>query len=281
MTLEPDLTTEVQSAHKLEKYSLGYQDKVLNLLQTRTARSCAQFVLPHLFDGMTMLDCGCGPGSITSDFADLVPSGLVFGIDSNEKSIQSAKAFSQSLMRRNLHFATANTYQLPFDDGAFDGIYAHSLLMHLAYPVNALKEMRRVLKPGGFAAIADPDFGARVWFPASDLMDHFQSIYLRVLLSNAVTPYSARAHRAALLEAGFTKSEGHSFSVEFGNTEATSMIAESWVSYTTSESSREIIMQNGWADNDDLRMMCEEVIRWGKAPESFLGLLCCGALGWR
>ncbi len=51
----------------------------------------------------------------------------------------------------NVRFATGDVYALDFDDASFDVVHAHQVLQHLQDPVAALRELRRVLRPGGDA----------------------------------------------------------------------------------------------------------------------------------
>ncbi len=64
-----------------EAYTLGYSAGVTRVLQGRTLATCAGFFLPYLRPGMTVLDCGCGPGSLTLEIAERVAPGQVVGID--------------------------------------------------------------------------------------------------------------------------------------------------------------------------------------------------------
>src|SRR5687768_2622459 len=127
-----------------------------DVIAQRTAQASAAFLIPYLKPGMRVLDCGCGPGNITVDLAELIAPGDVVGIDLSEADLESARALAADRGVRNVGFERADVYRLPFQDGAFDVAFAHSVIEHLGDPLAALKEMRRVLAPGGMAAIADP-----------------------------------------------------------------------------------------------------------------------------
>jgi len=64
-----------------ETYTPGYSEPTLRLMLMRTAAKHAAFFTPLLRQGMRVLDCGCGPGTITLDLATLVAPGRVVGID--------------------------------------------------------------------------------------------------------------------------------------------------------------------------------------------------------
>ena len=61
------------------------------MLAGRRAEQAADFLLPYLHAGMRVLDCGCGPGSITLGLAEIVRPGEVVGIDLEEKYIRQAQ----------------------------------------------------------------------------------------------------------------------------------------------------------------------------------------------
>src|ERR1700728_1048568 len=133
-----------------EVYTHGHHESVLRSHKWRTAENSAAYLLPHLAADATILDVGCGPGTITADLADRVPQGHVTGIDAAQEVIEQARAAAGD--RGNLDFATGDVYALDYPDGAFDVVHAHQVLQHLGDPVRALREMGRVTRPGGLVA---------------------------------------------------------------------------------------------------------------------------------
>ena len=95
-------------------------------------------MLPYLVDGISLLDVGCGPGTITADLARGIPGGSVVGVDLPVDVVGAARA---EFGTANLRFAVGNVYALQFDNGSFDLVYAHQVLQHLGDPVAALREM--------------------------------------------------------------------------------------------------------------------------------------------
>ena len=106
---------------------------------TRTASKQASFFLPHLTPGMSLLDCGCGPGTITLGLAEHLTDGLVTGIDLDESALAPARASAQQDGISNVGFETGGLYELPFANNSFDAVFSHAVLEHLSEPVAALQ----------------------------------------------------------------------------------------------------------------------------------------------
>src|SRR5207237_681971 len=79
----------------------------------RTASRQAGFFLDHLRVGMDLLDCGCGPGSTTLDFAAAIAPGRVEGVDIGGSQIASARARAVERGLTNAHFQVGTIYELP------------------------------------------------------------------------------------------------------------------------------------------------------------------------
>lgn len=188
-----------------EHYTHGHHESVLKSHTWRTIANSAAYLSPHLEPGLGLLDIGCGPGTITVEFADRLAEGLaeggrVVGLDASAEIIAKASA---DFERDNLSFVVGNAYDLPFDSDTFDIVHAHQTLQHLADPVRALREMRRVVKPGGVVAARDVDYAGTIWFPQSAGLDQWLDLYERVHRSNGGEPDAGRRLKAWALEAGF------------------------------------------------------------------------------
>ena len=86
--------------------------------------------LPHLQPGMRLLDCGCGPGSITFGLIAAVAPGEVVGIDIDAGSVNMVRQFATEQSIANVRFEVANLYELPFPAGSFDVAFSHAVLLH-------------------------------------------------------------------------------------------------------------------------------------------------------
>ncbi len=184
------------------RYTHGHHESVLRSHQWRTAANSAGFLLADLGTGDRVLDVGCGPGNITADLAQYVPDGSVVGIDLSEEII--ARATSDHAATPNVSFRVGDVYGLDAPDGSYDVVYAHQVLQHLHDPVAALREMRRVLAPGGLLAVREADFGGFFWHPATPALDEWMELYHRVTAHNGAQADGGRHLPQWVRGAGFT-----------------------------------------------------------------------------
>ncbi|CDO90885.1 methyltransferase type 11 [Mycobacterium triplex] len=184
-------------------YTHGHHESVLRSHQRRTAQDSAGYLLPYLKPGLSLLDVGCGPGTITADLADIVAPGPVTAIDQFADVLDVARGEAEQRNLSNVSFATADVERLDMADGTFDVVHAHQVLQHVADPVRALAEMRRVCAPGGIVAARDADYAGFVWFPRLAPLDFWRDIYQRAARANGGEPDAGRRLLSWALEAGF------------------------------------------------------------------------------
>src|SRR5579875_3599083 len=135
-----------ESGHR---YLHGHHDSVLRSHRRRSVENSAAYLLPRLAPDARVLDVGCGPGTITVGLAASVPDGHVVGLDAAPEVLDEARALPEATARGNLRFEVGDVYDLGFADESFDVVHAHQVLQHLADPIRALAEMRRVCRAGG------------------------------------------------------------------------------------------------------------------------------------
>lgn len=190
-----------------ERYTHGHHESVLRSHSWRTAENSAGYLLPHLRPGTSVLDVGCGPGTITIDLAELVAPARVVGLDASPDVIEQARRTAVERGVRNVEFVVGDAYALGFDADAFDVVHAHQVLQHLARPVEALAEWRRVVRPGGIVAARDGDYAGVVIHPSTPGLERWAALYQRVHRSNGGEPDAGRRLRQWALEAGFAEVE--------------------------------------------------------------------------
>lgn len=181
-------------------YSHGHHESVLRSHRWRTAENSAAFLLPRLKSGVSLLDVGCGPGNLTRDLAARVAPGRVAGVDAAADAIAAARSGPES---GGAEFLVGHAGELPFGDGRWDVVFAHQLLQHVADPLAALREMKRVAKPGGTVAVRDSDYAGFVWAPASPLLSRWNELYHAIARRNGGEPDAGRFLPKWAREAGF------------------------------------------------------------------------------
>jgi SAM-dependent methyltransferase len=154
---------------------------------------------------MRLLDVGSGPGSITLGMAEVVAPAEVVGVDLQPAQVERARALATERGVANARFEVASVYELPFPDGSFDAAFAHMVVMHLREPVRALREIRRVPRPGGVVGVRDANWSGDLWAPMTPLLEQFAALRVRVRHHNGGDPYLGRHPRRMLLEAGFAR----------------------------------------------------------------------------
>ncbi len=137
----------------------------------------AGFILPHIEAGMSVLDCGCGPGAITFGLAQAAAPGRVVGVDIERAMVDQATSLAAEAGIENVEFMVGDIYDLPFEDGEFDVVFSHSVTEHLSDPVRALRELRRVVKRGGVAGVVKTDWTFPFIVPESEGFSKFFELF--------------------------------------------------------------------------------------------------------
>jgi ubiquinone/menaquinone biosynthesis C-methylase UbiE len=174
-SVQKDRTTAAESC----VYASDHNPATLRTHQWRTAANSAAYLIPYLEPSMTILDVGCGPGTITVDLARYVPDGYIIGVEYVDKPLTVARQYAEEQRVTNVQFAIGDVLNLrEYADNTFDVVHAHQVLQHVPDPVRALLEMRRVVKPGGI--IASRESAAMTWYPRLKGLEEFYDIYRKV-----------------------------------------------------------------------------------------------------
>ena len=249
-------------------------------LVARTATKDAAFLLPHLRPGMTLLDCGCGPGTITIGLAEAVAPGRVVGIDMEEERIVAARKHAAERGVNNVDFQTASVYQLPFPDDFFDAALEHSVLMHLKEPIKAVQEIHKVLKKGGVFGARDNAWSVII-ANSNPVLD--QSLKLdRSWFAHCGTDLQfARRLRGVLSRVGFCRVEASASCDSFGTPETVRLRAETMARGRQQTGFVKFVTESGQADLETLDRIEVAWKEWGEHPDSFIAQIKCEAVGWK
>jgi ubiquinone/menaquinone biosynthesis C-methylase UbiE len=136
----------------------------------------------------TMLDLGCGEGrhifGLMEKFPDLKCIGLDPHIESLEKAFEGLK-FLESISNSKTNFLSGSAYSLPFSDDSFDLVVCSEVLEHLHDYKDAIKEINRVLKPGGqFLASVPAEFPEKICWLLSEAYQNQPGGHLRIFKKN-------------------------------------------------------------------------------------------------
>ena len=276
----PDSAGRGDSTVPRETYTVGYGAPARDFFGARSAERFAQFLLPHLSKGMSLLDVGCGPGSITVGLAEALAPGEVVGIDIAAVQVETASELAAARGVSNVRFEVASAYELPLFDASFDAVFGSHVLHHLREPQRALSEVRRVLKPGGVVGVIDPDWSSWLLEPTTRLLGRYRELHMRIQEYNGGDYNMARHLRRILLDAGFAGVEASALANFVGTSEGTRLPASVIVDRLEDPAFADAAITNGWSDAVELSAMADDARAWGEKPDAFWSVTACAAVGW-
>jgi ubiquinone/menaquinone biosynthesis C-methylase UbiE len=230
---------------------------------------------------MSLLDCGCGPGTITIGLAQAVTPGQVVGIDIEPSLVERASDLGKERGISNVRFQVANVFDLPFPEDPFDAVFAHTLLHHLTQPIRALEEMRRVLKFGGMIGVRNVDDGGRIITPTNRELENYYDLHERIWKDHGVDLRLGRHLRSLLRQAGFVRIEASASYDYFGTPADTRELAQSRIDRIKSTPAFDEAVAAGWVDRATLDNIIAAWRNWGEDPDSFCAHSRCEAVGWK
>ncbi len=257
----------------MASYTHGHAETILRSYRRRTAENSAPYLLPHLRPGQRLLDVGCGPGTITADLAERVAPGRTTGLDAEPAVLTEAAGVAAERGLTTVDFVTGDVHALEFDDATFDVVHAHQVLQHVADPVAALREMRRVCKPGGYVAARDSDYGAFVWYPLIPGLDEWRDLYRRVARSNGGEPDAGRRLLHWATQAGFSDITPGAAVVNHATPEQRAAWGGMWAERIVSTRLAEQAVARGLSTRDDLERMSAAWREWSEAPDGWFAVV--------
>jgi SAM-dependent methyltransferase len=219
-----------------------------------------------------LLDVGCGPGTLTVDLARRVSGGRVVGVDRSTDVLEQASAHAATAGVR-VEFSIGDIYALAFPNASFDVVHAHQVLQHLTDPVGALKEMRRVLKPGGVLAVRDSDYSCFSWAPLDPRLDRWLALYRAVARKNGAEPDAGRFLKGWARAAGFHDVVTTSSTWTFADPDRSSWWGNLWADRCEKSAFGEQAVRYGLADAAELAALASSFRDWGAHPDAFFVVL--------
>ena len=254
----------------------GITPGVYQMYAGRTAQTNAAFLLPHLQPGMSVLDVGCGLGSITMGLAECVAPGRVVGVDLDGDAVVKARALAEERGLTNVEFRTGSVYELPFADGAFDAAFAHMVLMHLADPHRAVAEVFRVLKPGGVFGCAERAEQGDIRANTNETIERAWGLFMRWQEARGSDLRIGPALPRVLREAGFDVVDARA---AYARDETVRTLREWFTTFFGEPSIVDRMVERGWADEGEIEGVRVAIEEFTSHADTVWSLARCEVVG--
>jgi ubiquinone/menaquinone biosynthesis C-methylase UbiE len=121
------------------------------------------------------LDLGCGQGHTTRFLADVLKPAECVGLEYDARLVDYAMTRPDN--PPSVRFQHGDATELAFADAAFDVVFCRYLLIHMVDPMRVVREMMRVVRPGGYAVAFEGDFAIELSHPACDALRSMNKIW--------------------------------------------------------------------------------------------------------
>jgi len=184
----------------LHGYSPAEQRRLVE--QAEYWRDC--LILPDLpyAPGDRLLDVGCGAGAVLGVLAAAHPGLVLAGIDREARQVEAARAHLTSLGRHGDDLRVGDAASLPWPDGSFDHAYLMWFVEHVPGIEPILREVRRVLHPGGTITVNETEYESFHVWPENDDWEYLEAAMFRHFRAHGQA-HAGRRLGTLLVEAGF------------------------------------------------------------------------------
>jgi ubiquinone/menaquinone biosynthesis C-methylase UbiE len=181
------------------------QDEGQRLLRQADAHPSRERLLrAGVKPGLRVLDAGCGAGAVTRELCELVgPTGQVTALEPGARLLSQARATLAAF--DTVTFVQAGLPSTGLPEATFDLVWCHLVLEHLRDPEAAVRELVRVVKPGGRVVVCDVDGNGLLNWPQPALVDDGVARVLAALEAAGVDLYVGRKLHHLLWRAGLTQ----------------------------------------------------------------------------
>lgn len=182
-------------------YVIGYEREHERLeRQARIARIESHLRHVPVEADDVVLDAGCGSGSMARLLAEQARDGKVVGLDANGDYLDYARARAADEGLTNLEFREGDIFALPFDDDTFDLVWCKYVLQWVNDPIHAVREFRRVTRPGGTVVLCHFDGFGITHHPVDEALQPLAERFF----SSVVDPNVGPKCFGMLHQSGFT-----------------------------------------------------------------------------
>lgn len=245
----------------------------------RGAEGVVDFFLRHLEPGMSVLDCGCGPGTITQGLARIVAPGKVIGCDLEPGMVARAQSLAAGAGLDNLSFQVGNILELPFEDNTFDAVMSCAVTEHLSEPVKAMSELGRVVKKGGIVGITRTDWSASLFAPPCPSAERFIELFEQGFQSQGATMFGGKDLPRMLQEAGLTVGDDVLIAMSGAyNPGPGNAMVGGWAEWIENLPLFDRVIEEGLTTREELDAMCAEMREWAAQPGTLAATGGCRAV---
>lgn len=258
---------------------MGYSDEMLSMLDRRSVSRNAPHLLPHLKPNMRVLDFGCGPGTISVGIADAVTPGELHGIDMEESQINLARNIAKAGVHSNTTFSVGDVTDLPFDDAYFDAVHGHAMLMHTPDIDAVLRELHRVLKPGGIISLRELISGSSFTEPHYGITNQIWDAFEQRLIANGGDPNLGKELKTYLHANGFTNVDSSASFESFSSPDDVEFSYQFLLGVFFDEGAMEVDIARGPATRETFEGWRKTVDQWRNDPDAYSAFAWGEAIG--
>ena len=259
-----------------QQSAFGYHTgTVIEQFAARQAMGPAAFLIPHLRPGMSLLDVGCGPGTVTQGLAKVVAPARVVGCDLETGMIERARALADEAGAGNLSFRTGDILDLPFEDGQFDIVFSAAVTEHLTNPIDAVKELARVVSSGGLVAITRTDWTGPLMSPDCTAMERFFELLEAGFRTQGGTMNGGRHIRVYTRQAGLEDVEYFAQHINATDTAMVNALVSDYVQWSEHMPIFKALVASGVTSEAELADMRQEMWQWAAHKDAFLAITIC------
>ncbi|KAK4466301.1 S-adenosyl-L-methionine-dependent methyltransferase [Cladorrhinum samala] len=203
------------NGHEQQNYHIGYKEDTLKAFELRNATTCLGYLLPTLESlppTFTLLDVGCGPGSITFDLARRFPKAKIIGLDLGKEVVERNNANIPTYAPgTGIEFRAGNvlepeSFLSPEErSGYFDVVHEHATLICIPNNIQVLRTMKELARQdGGIVACREGDTHSQILWPPCPESAELQE---RIYEMNGLDTQTGRKLLAKALEVGFRRDQ--------------------------------------------------------------------------
>lgn len=254
-------------------YTHGFHQSVLRSHSNRTIENSAQYLSNEITSGKSVLDVGSGAGTITADIAKRIAPAQITALELTPESLELTRQEIKRQTLDNVNFVLGDVHALEFADNSFDIVHAHQVLQHVNEPVQALKEMKRVCKPGGIVAARDSDYAGFIWYPELPELDEWMQWYQTAARANSGEPNAGRYLLSWAQQAGFTDITSTSSTWCLSTPDARDWWGGMWSERILKSKIAQQLCAQGIATRTDLERISAAWLKWAAAKDGWMSIV--------